>query len=103
MTLTGLLADGSPFSVDLITTNGFFASDNDFVSNGATLTVTLVSNVGNIILGDVDQDGVVTFLDIPAFIDALISGMFVDQADVNQDGVVDFSDIPVFIAILNNV
>ena len=52
------------------------------------------------ILGDVNQDGVVDFADIPAFIAALQSGTFLDQADCNRDGFVDFSDIPVFIAIL---
>ena len=52
------------------------------------------------ILGDCDQDGDVDFADIPAFIQILQSGSFLDEADCNRDGVVDFSDIPVFIAIL---
>ena len=52
------------------------------------------------ILGDVDQNGVVDFADIPAFIAVLQSGMFLEQADVNQDGEVNFADIPAFITIL---
>jgi len=54
-----------------------------------------------IILGDVTQDGVVDFSDIPSFIELLSTGRYLDEADVNQDGVVDFSDISPFIAILS--
>jgi len=52
------------------------------------------------VLGDCDLDGDVDFADIPAFIDVLVAGSFLDEADCNQDGVVNFPDIPVFIAIL---
>ena len=48
------------------------------------------------------MNGVVDFLDIPAFIDVLITGPFLDEADCNQDDVVDFLDIPAFIAILTD-
>ena len=51
-------------------------------------------------LGDCNQDGVVDFADIPAFIQLLQAGAFLDEADVNRDGVVNFPDIPGFIAIL---
>ena len=53
-----------------------------------------------VLVGDVNQDGVIDFGDIPAFIAALQAGTFQDEADCNRDGVVDFSDIPAFIAIL---
>ena len=56
--------------------------------------------VPGFILGDANQDGIVNFSDIPAFIAILQSGIFLLEADVNQDGTVDFSDIPPFIAIL---
>ena len=92
--LTGTLADGSAF--------GFVVSEDlmslDFFDADAALTVTLVSTA--VILGDIDQDGDVTFSDIPSFIAALQSGTFLAQADVNQDGEVTFADIPGFIAIL---
>ena len=41
-----------------------------------------------IILGDCNQDGEVTFLDIAPFIEILSANSFLDQADCNQDGVV---------------
>ena len=51
-------------------------------------------------MGDANQDGLVNFADIPAFIDLLITGVFLDEADINRDGEVAFSDIPEFIALL---
>ena len=54
----------------------------------------------NFILGDVDEDGSVTFADIQSFIEILIGGTFLAEADCNQDGAVTFADIPAFIAIL---
>ena len=95
--LSGLLADGSPFSFDLtsfnVDTEGYFDPD-------ATLTVTLVPSDPNFILCDVNQDGVLDFADIPAFIGVLQAGTFLQEADCNEDGVVDFADIPAFIAAL---
>ncbi len=64
-------------------------------------SMTLVEVPGSaILLGDVDRNGVVDFLDIPAFIDLLINGQFQAEADINSDGAVDFADIPEFIAVL---
>ena len=53
-----------------------------------------------VIVGDVNQDGVVSFADIPAFIALLISRDFLEEADINGDGEVSFADIPEFIEIL---
>ena len=57
--------------------------------------------VANLLLGDANLDGVVNFLDIPAFISVLSSGAYLEEADCNEDGVLNFLDIPAFIAILN--
>ena len=54
-----------------------------------------------ILLGDVNLDGAVDFLDISPFIMALSMGEFQDEADCNEDGMVDFLDISPFIAILS--
>jgi len=51
-------------------------------------------------LGDVDQDGEVTFADIAPFIEVLMNGTFLEEADCNQDGEVNFDDIESFIALL---
>ena len=92
--LTGLLADGSEFSFELFPFGR--AIGGDFFEP-ATVTVTLVSPV---LLGDVNQDEVVNFSDIPSFIEALQAGVFIPEADCNQDGAVNFSDIPRFVEIL---
>jgi len=122
VTLTGLLADGSPFSFELNSdsTFGFVGGtgggltgggltggldpsvdeENDFFDPDMTLTVTLVTAVGDVLLGDADQDGEVTFSDITPFVAVLQSGTFLTEADCNQDGEVNFADIPRFIEIL---
>ena len=94
VTLTGVFVDGTAFSLALNSD----LSQGDFISPDATLTVTLVPPP--IILGDVNQDGVVTFLDINPFISILSTGGFLEQADCNLDGVVTFLDINPFIQIL---
>jgi hypothetical protein len=62
-------------------------------------TVELVVS-GGLLLGDADLSGVVDFADIPAFIQILMGGTFLDEADCDRDGDIDFDDIPVFIQIL---
>jgi len=95
--LSGVLADGSAFGFQLVVF-GFF--EDGFFDPEATVTVTLGSPVPEVILGDVNQDDVVDFGDIPSFIEALQTGVFIPEADCNQDGEVNFSDIPRFVEIL---
>ena len=66
--------------------------------------VTLQRNEAEVgfLLGDCNLDGVVSFLDIQPFIDALTSGSFLDHADINGDGTVSFLDISGFIALLSS-
>ena len=52
------------------------------------------------ILGDVNLDETLSFLDISPFISILSAGDFQEEADINQDGRVDFLDISPFINIL---
>ena len=52
------------------------------------------------LLGDVNRDGTVDFLDIGPFILLLSTGEFQAEADIDQSGAVDFSDVSPFIALL---
>ena len=61
---------------------------------------TVVDPVAALILGDLNGDGIVTFADIPAFIDALVAGTLVPAGDIDQNGQLDFDDIPAFILLL---
>jgi hypothetical protein len=54
----------------------------------------------NFILGDVNDDGLVNFLDISPFIEFLSSGIYSEAADTNEDGAINFSDIQPFILLL---
>ncbi|MDB2687076.1 dockerin type I domain-containing protein [Mariniblastus sp.] len=56
--------------------------------------------VGQSVLGDVDQNGDVDFLDIAPFIALLQSSTFQLEADIDGDGEVNFLDIQPFINIL---
>ena len=53
------------------------------------------------LLGDVNLDGVVNFLDIAPFIQVLTNGDFQAEADCDQNGTVNFLDIASFIGILS--
>jgi len=77
-------------------------SDSDFESL-ALLEFGVGAVSQPVLLGDVDLDGVVTFLDIAFFIDVLSSSSFQEEADCNQDGVVNFLDIAFFVEILASV
>ena len=100
--LAGLtIAAGSEitFAVD-----GIFAPDlTDLPSTSIrieTFTVDVVAAPTPPLLGDVNLDGDVNFMDIPPFIALLISGDFQAEGDINLDDEVSFLDIPPFISIL---
>ena len=61
----------------------------------------LVVQTSDLILGDVNRDGNVNFLDIQPFIEALASQEFQAEADIDQNGVVNFLDISPFIGLLS--
>lgn len=52
-----------------------------------------------VLLGDVNLDGIVSFLDISPLIVVLFTGAFQAEADMDQNGVVNFLDISGFILI----
>ena len=54
------------------------------------------------LIGDVNLDGEVNFLDISPFIAVLAAEGFQTEADVNFDGVVNFFDISPLIAVLSD-
>ena len=54
----------------------------------------------NFLLGDVNNDGHVSLLDVAAFVELLTNGGFDPAADVNGDGVVDLLDVPAFIELV---
>ena len=61
----------------------------------------LVSAEPEILVGDLNKDGMVNFLDISGFISVLTVGGDQAEADINRDGRVNFLDITPFIRLLN--
>lgn len=66
----------------------------------SSLTLTQMTSTV-VLLGDVNLDGAVDFLDITPFIAVLSNGGNQAEADVDESGMVDFLDIVPFIAILS--
>ncbi len=107
--LEGLVAPDSTLAdwlaIDLATapyndgTSSSFGEANIFSAGSMTQDLSALREPAST-CGDVNQDGVIDFGDIPAFIAVLQSGVFNAQADCNQDSNVDFADIPFFIDIL---
>ena len=77
------------------TAGGFNGSAVDYDNVQLTVTSPPIC-----VLGDVNIDGIVNFLDISPFIGALTSGTNQCEADCDQNGEVNFLDIAVFIGIL---
>ena len=78
-----------------------FGAANEFSSGVFTQDLSALRVEITFLLGDVNQDGAVDFLDIAPFISQLSSGIFLAEADIDQNNVVDFLDISGFIALLS--
>ena len=71
-------------------------------SNLNSIESITIDVVSDFLLGDVNLDGTVNFLDIAPFINLLATGEFQAEADANQDGEVTFLDISAFIDLLSS-
>ena len=66
-----------------------------------SIYVALASAVSDVLLGDINMDGTINFLDIAPFVELLTNGGFQASADIDQNGVVNFQDIQPFVDILS--
>lgn len=89
-------------SGDTITVSSSFTivETTDFGLLEVDVTYVATGTAPEAVLGDVNRDGFVTFLDIGPFITILSGADFQLEADCNEDGVVNFLDISPFIALL---
>ena len=88
---------------NVATIDGVVASSDDIVTEqvGGSIVHTL-ADTNSVLVGDVNRDGVVDFLDISPFITFLSFGAdFRDEADIDRNGIVDFLDISPFITLLS--
>ena len=97
---------GTPVAgADMISFEFFSTDTNDF--GVVTPAYFAVDNIGLVevvepLLGDVNLDGTVDFLDIAPFITVLASQDFQLEADIDGNGAVSFLDISPFIVLLSN-
>ena len=75
-------------------------ANNGIDISNVTVVFTDASMMNPVLKGDVDQGGMVTFLDINPFIVLLAANGFQLEADCDCDGDLDFLDIQPFIDIL---
>lgn len=54
-----------------------------------------------VLVGDVNQDGLVNLLDVAPFVDRISTGTYQPEADINQDGLVNLLDVEPFVALLS--
>ena len=85
---TGGIADIAGFTI--------FSTSSDVNDVGIAFPGEMMT-----LLGDVNLDGTVNFLDITPFIAAVSGGSTQAEADINGSGTVDFLDITPFIALLS--
>ena len=79
---------------------GFNSALGSVVGVGFERIILTLGGGASPLLGDVNMDGMIDFLDIPEFIARVTGGEFQAEADINGDGDVDFLDIPEFIDLL---
>ena len=100
-----IVVDGVMLYNDTITGGGDFG-DLSFATNlftAAYIENLVVSSLSTstVLLGDVNLDGEVNFLDIAPFIAVLSSNGSQAEADIDQNGMVEFLDIQPFINVLS--
>ncbi len=67
--------------------------------NSNVVTLRVASIIPNLVLGDVNMDGIVSLLDVAPFVNAVTTGTYIIQADINCDGAVDLLDVSLFVAL----
>lgn len=55
-----------------------------------------------VLLGDINLDGLVNLLDVAPFVDLISTGVFQAEADLNGDGIVNLLDVGPFVDLLSN-
>lgn len=90
-------ADGSGLSLNRVNP----ATDGNLAASWRAASPSPGVAPPAVLLGDVNQDGIVDFNDIAPFISVLSNSEYLQEADLNEDGVVNFNDISFFIAELN--
>ena len=66
------------------------------------IQVVNCDEVPDVLIGDVNMDGVINLLDVAPFVDLISNGGFQVEADINGDGEVNLLDVGPFVDLLSN-
>ena len=95
---------GIPSNYNFAFVSGISADGKWFVGWGGTGAIAnqswAVRISQEVLLGDVNLDGVVDLLDVAPFVDLIAGLQFQVEADINQDGEVNLLDVNPFVEIL---
>ena len=83
----------TPDSRTAYVTTSYFATAGDY---GYLYAI----DIGDVIYGDVNQDGVVNLLDVAPFVERISTGSYQAEADINGDGLVNLLDVAPFVGLL---
>ena len=108
MTVNGTMLDNNfqNFSAPITGTGNVLTITFAFTGNGGNEVIAfnnLIVEAGkgkNVMLGDVNCDGVVDLLDVAPFVDAVSNSVLDVKADINEDGIDDLLDVAPFVALL---
>ena len=56
--------------------------------------------IPEVVIGDINRDGIINLLDVLPFVEAISAGSFDDAADLNRDNIVNLLDIAPFVDLL---
>ena len=87
------------YRVQVMSGGQTYTANTQFNDQNNSMTLVIEAEF---LLGDVNQNGQLNFLDISPFIALLSSGVFQTEADMNGDGALNFLDIAPFINALAN-
>ena len=90
-----------PGEIEIEIATGALGIVHDGMNVSPTIAGARIIVESDLLLGDLNRDGVVTLLDVAIFIDLLATNTFQIEADINQDGAVDLLDVQPFIDAIN--
>ncbi len=96
------IASFDKLGIDLLLLQSPTSDGNTTDNPGAAIFELLSIELceSDLLLGDVNLDGVVDLLDVSPFVDLITGGLFQAEADIDQNGVVDLLDVAPFVGLL---
>ena len=98
---TGVLQPGLTYELLIQVNDLLAASGNNPGPSNESTGYNLQFHVENVLIGDVNLDGVINLLDVEPFIDAISNGVYQIEADIDGNGEVNLLDVDPFIDLIS--